>query len=393
MTQPAFAVESAMDELARALHIHPLELRRRNIVRPGEPLLAMHEGPDDVIFTEDGLARCIDLVGDALARTADQLPPGPEWLVGAGVASSLHETAPPTDHLSEAWVTLGDDLIYELAVGTPEFGEGTSTAHVQIAANQLGTTPSRIRLVQSDTDRTGFDTGAFASAGLFVAGNAVLQAANGVRDRILHFAAAHTGIHVVMCTMDDDGVVCGDRRVSLAELVALARSRGIRFTAARKAYGSPRSVTSNTQGFRVAVHRMTGEIRILYSVQAADAGVIINPAQVRGQVEGGVAQGIGFALTENHQVDGNGVMVNPNLRNYRIPTYADIPRTEVLLVGSADSAGPLRAKGMAECCINPVAPALANAVHDATGVRYRALPLTPERIYGRLPAEQSVSTG
>ncbi|MEU8034129.1 molybdopterin cofactor-binding domain-containing protein, partial [Streptomyces sp. NPDC049099] len=322
MTQPAFAVESAMDELARALHIDPLELRRRNIVRPGEPLLAMHDGPDDVIFTEDGLAKCIDLVGDALARTADQPPPGPEWLVGAGVASSLHETAPPTEHLSEAWVTLGDDLIYELAVGTPEFGEGTSTAHVQIAANQLGTTPSRIRLVQSDTDRTGFDTGAFASAGLFVAGNAVLRAANAVRDRILEFAAAHTGVHVVMCTLDDDGVVCGDRRVSLAELVALARTRGIRFTAARKAYGSPRSVTSNTQGFRVAVHRVTGEIRILYSVQAADAGVIINPAQVRGQVEGGVAQGIGFALTENHHLDESGVMVNPNFRNYRIPTYA-----------------------------------------------------------------------
>ena len=141
------------------------------------------------------------------------------------------------------------------------------------------------------------------------------------------------------------------------------------------------------------MHRVTGEIRILNSVHAADAGVIINPAQVRGQVEGGVAQGIGFALTENLHVDDHGVVVNPNLRNYRIPTYADIPRTEVLLVGSSDSVGPMRAKGMAECCINPVAPALANAVHDATGVRYRALPLTPERIYGRLPAEQSVSTG
>lgn len=141
------------------------------------------------------------------------------------------------------------------------------------------------------------------------------------------------------------------------------------------------------------MHRVTGEIRILYSVQAADAGVIINPAQVRGQVEGGVAQGIGFTLTENHHVDEHGAVVNPNLRNYRIPVYADIPRTEVLLVGSSDSVGPMRAKGMAECCINPVAPALANAVHDATGVRYRALPLTPERVYGRLSAAQSVSAG
>ncbi|MGP3689420.1 molybdopterin-dependent oxidoreductase [Streptomyces sp. IBSNAI002] len=393
MTQPAFAVECAMDELALALHMDPLELRRRNIVRPGDPLVAMHDGPDDVVFTEDGLAKCIDLVAGALSRTSGQPSPGPGWLVGTGVASSLHETAPPTDHVSEAWLTLGDDLVYELAVGTVEFGEGTSTAHVQIAAGQLGTTPSRIRLVQSDTDRTGFDTGAFASAGLFVAGQAVLKAANAVRDRILEFAAAHTGVHLVMCSMDDEHVVCGDERVALAELVALARSRGIRFTAARKAYGSPRSVTSNTQGFRIAVHRVTGEIRVLYSVHAADAGVVINPEQVRGQVEGGVAQGIGFALTENYQVGADGVMANPNLRNYRIPSYADVPRTDLLLVGSSDSVGPMRAKGMAECCINPVAPALANALRDATGVRYRELPLTPERIYSRLGESRSAPTG
>ena len=309
---------------------------------------------------------------------------GDDWLVGTGTASSLHETAPPTEHISEAWATLRDDGTYEIAVGTVEFGEGTSTAHVQIAATQLGTTPSRIHLVQSDTDRTGFDTGAFASAGLFVAGNAVQRASTALRDHILGFAASHAQVDVASCSMDDDGVVCGSTRLSLAELLEAARARGIRFTEARKAYGSPRSVTSNTHGFRIAVHRVTGEIRILYSVQATDAGGVINPAQVRGQVEGGVAQGIGFALTENFHVDANGVMVNPNLRNYRIPTYADVPRTEVLLVDSNDSVGPMRSKGMAECCINPVAPALANALENATGVRYRALPLTPERIYSRL---------
>jgi putative selenate reductase molybdopterin-binding subunit len=181
-------------------------------------------------------------------------------------------------------------------------------------------------------------------------------------------------------------IVCGDTRLSLAELLEAARARGIRFTESRKAFGSPRSVTSNTHGFRIAVHRVTGEIRILYSVHATDAGVIINPAQVRGQVDGGVAMGVGFALTENFHVDDNGVMVNPNLRNYRIPTFADVPRTELLLVKSTDSVGPMQSKGMAECCVNPVAPALANALHDATGVRYRDLPLTPERIYARLPS-------
>jgi putative selenate reductase molybdopterin-binding subunit len=377
MTQPAFAVECAMDELAIALDLDPLELRRRNIVRPGDALLAIDDHPDDVAFTEDGLGKCIDLVDAALRRHGADDGLGADWLVGTGVASSLHETAPPTDGT------------YEIAVGTPEFGEGTSTAHVQIAATQLGTTPSRIHLVQSDTDRTGFDTGAFASAGLFVAGNAVLRAATALRDRILGVAASHMNVAAADCSMDDDGVICGGKRISLAELIEVGRARGIRFTEARKAYGSPRSVTSNTHGFRVAVHRVTGEIRILYSVQATDAGVVINPAQVRGQVEGGVAQGIGFVLTENFHVD-DGVMTNPNLRNYRIPTYADVPRTDVLLVDSTDSVGPMRSKGMAECCINPVAPALANAVADATGVRYRSLPLSPERIYEQLGARRAV---
>ena len=389
MTQPAFAVESAMNELAVLLDMDPMDVRRRNIIRPGDALIAFEDGPDDVMFSEDGLGECIDLVEAALARNNNGVPIGDDWLIGTGTASSVHETAPPTEHISEAWATLGDDLVYELAVGTVEFGEGTSTAHVQICAQQLGTTPSRVRLIQSDTDRTGFDTGAFASAGLFVAGNAVLNASNALRDRILAFAASHVGVPPADCAMDDDGVICGSTRLTLAEIVEAGKRRGIKFTEARKAYGSPRSVTSNTHGFRVAVHRITGEIRILYSVQAADPGVVINPAQVRGQVEGGVAQGLGFVLTEDHHVDETGTMINPNLRNYRIPTFADVPRTEVILVESHDSVGPMGSKGMAECCINPVAPALANAVYDATGVRYRELPLTPDRIFHRLGAAQS----
>jgi putative selenate reductase molybdopterin-binding subunit len=384
MTQPAFAVESAMTELAIALGIDPLELRRRNVIKPGDALVALGEHPEDVSFTEDGLTGCIDLVDEALRGRPEDTDLGPDWLVGTGSASSIHETAPPTDHVSEAWATLRDDGNYEIAVGTVEFGEGTSTAHVQIAASVLGTTPSRIRLVQSDTDRTGFDTGAFASAGLFVSGNAVQNASTALRDSILHFVADHVGADVDACSMDEDGVTCADTRLTLAQVLEAAGARSKRFTVSRKAYGSPRSVTSNAHGFRVAAHRITGEIRILYSVHAADPGVVINPQQVRGQIEGGVAQAIGFALTENFHVNANGVMVNPNLRNYRIPTYADIPRTEVLLVETHDSVGPMKSKGIAESNVNPVTPALANALHDATGVRYRELPFTPERIYRRL---------
>jgi CO/xanthine dehydrogenase Mo-binding subunit len=386
MTQPTFAVESAITELAIALGMDAVELRRRNVVQPGDSLVALGDHPDDVSYDEDTLTECLDLVDDALQRTAGHDDLGPDWLIGSGVASSIHETAPPTDHISDAWATLRDDGSYEIAVGTVEFGEGTSTAHVQIAATQLGTTPARVHLVQSDTDRTGFDTGAFASAGLFVSGNAVLRAATALRMSILRFAARHTGTELAACAMDDDGVRCGDSRLTLPDLLTAAGARGTRFTESRKAYGSPRSVSTNAHGFRIAVHRVTGEIRILYSVQAADAGVVINPAQVRGQIEGGVAQAIGFAITENFHVDDDGVMVNPNLRNYRIPTFADIPRTEVITVASHDSVGPMASKGIGESCVNPVAPALANALADATGIRYRSLPLSPERIYDRLPS-------
>jgi CO/xanthine dehydrogenase Mo-binding subunit/aerobic-type carbon monoxide dehydrogenase small subunit (CoxS/CutS family) len=388
MTQPGYAVECAIHELAVKLGMDPADLRRRNVVRPGDALLGLDDHADDVAFTEDGITQCIDLVDEALRLDDSGTDLGEDWLVGVGAASSLHETAPPTDHISDAWATLRDDGTYEIAVGTVEFGEGTSTVHVQIAATNLGTTPSRIRLVQSDTDKTGFDTGAFASAGMFVAGNAVNYASTALRNRMLGFAANHTGVDVADCAMDDDGIRCGHTHLSLADLLDAGRARGIRFTESRKAYGSPRSVTSNSHGFRIAVHRVTGEIRILYSVHATDAGVIINPAQVRGQVDGGVAMGIGFALTENFHVDDEGVMVNPNLRNYRIPTYADVPRTELLLVKSADSVGPMKSKGMAECCINPIAPALANALEDATGVRFRELPFSPERIYSRLVSDR-----
>jgi CO/xanthine dehydrogenase Mo-binding subunit len=138
------------------------------------------------------------------------------------------------------------------------------------------------------------------------------------------------------------------------------------------------------QGFRIAVHRVTGEIRVLQSVQGVDAGVVINPVQLLGQVEGGIAQGLGWALYENMAFDQEGRVVNPSFRHYRIPAFADVPRNEVYFAKTTDAFGPLGAKSMSESPINPVAPALANALADATGIRFHALPLAPDRIYGAI---------
>ncbi|MGH2601147.1 MAG: molybdopterin-dependent oxidoreductase, partial [Dehalococcoidia bacterium] len=174
ISQTIFAMESAIDELARSLQIDPIEFRERNVVRPGDPVISSDTGPSDAEFGSYGLDQCLSLVRDALARGNGAAPPeDDDWLAGTGVALAMIDCAPPTEHRSEGRISLGADGVYELAIGTAEFGNGTTTQHAQIAASTLGTTVSRVGIVQSDTDRTGYDTGAFASTGTSVASNAV----------------------------------------------------------------------------------------------------------------------------------------------------------------------------------------------------------------------------
>ncbi len=382
LSQTVFAVESAIDELADKLNLDPIAFRRRNVVKPGDPMIALEDEPSDVEYGSYGLDQCFDLVERALARGNGVASPEDEhWLVGTGTAMAMHDTAPPTVHRSEARLGFHGDGLYHLSIGTAEFGNGTTTFHAQIAAGIMNTTVSKVRLVHADTDRAGYDTGAFASTGSFVAGNAVRYAAEALRDQVLNFAATLTGTSQDCCSLDDDCVVCGDQRMPLLDLLIEAEQRGQRFESARKAYNTPRSVAFNVQGFRLAVHRVTGEIRILQSVHAADAGTVINPVQCRGQVEGAIVQGIGWALYEHMESDGAGKLVNPTFRNYRVPAFADAPRTEVLFADTYDAIGPGGSKGMGECPINPVAPALVNALADATGVWFRSLPLTPDRLF------------
>ncbi len=174
------------------------------------------------------------------------------------------------------------------------------------------------------------------------------------------------------------------RTITLADLCASGSREGHRFDVVRKAYLSPRSVGFNVQGVRLVVHRVTGEIMTLQSAHAADIGRLINPMQCRGQIEGAIAMGFGWALYEKMVYDDNGAMVNPALRDYRIPAFADVPRSEIHFADTYDKVGPLGAKAQGECAINCVAPAIANAVADATGVRFPDLPLTPDRIFDRL---------
>jgi putative selenate reductase molybdopterin-binding subunit len=350
LSQTAFAVESALDELARKVGLHPAEFRRRNVIRPGDPMISVSDEPDDVQIASYGLDQCLDLVQSALASgRGEPVPPGPGWLPGTGIAVAMLDSVPPGGHHAQARIAQRPGGGYTLFVGTAEFGNGTSTVHRQLAAQALGTSVAQIELRQSDTDLVRHDTGAYGSTGVVVAGLATLRAAR-----------------------------------TLAELIAVGPPGEILLSAEATSEGTPRTVSFNVQGFRVAVRPATGEIRVLHSVQAADAGVVMNPRQCRGQVEGGVAQALGAALYEHLDIDGGGRMATRTFRVYHVPAFGDVPRTEVLFAQSSDPLGPLGAKPMSEAPFNPVAPALANAVRDATGHRLTELPLSRDRVFAEL---------
>jgi len=386
-SQTTFAIECAIDDLARMLGVSPFAIRRRNKIRETDRIESIWKDPSDVVMGSYGIDQCLALVEQALASGRGLPKPGGEdWLEGRGVALSMLESGPPTEHRSGAEMRLLADGSYYLAVGSTEMGNGSATSHRQIAAAMLGTRPSRIAIVNGDTDRTPYDTGTFASTGTVVAGAAVEKTAAALRDVLIDFASRQYGCDPADCHLHANTMICANRRISLAELHAAGAKVGDRFEVRRKAYLSPRSVGFNVQGVRLAVHRVTGEITILQSVHAADIGRLINPMQCRGQIDGAIAMGVGWALTEKMVYDGNGTIVNPALRDYRIPAFADVPSSEIHFADTYDSVGPLGAKAQGECAINAVAPAIANALADATGVRFADLPLTPDRIFERLGA-------
>ncbi|GAA2699803.1 molybdopterin-dependent oxidoreductase [Actinoplanes palleronii] len=333
--QVTFAVESVLDEVARRIGMDPVTFRELNVVRDGDDLTAPGDHVEDLGIASYGLDQCLARLR-AAAALPDDAPDG--WLVGEGMAIAMIAAGPPGGHFADATVRRLPGGRFELSVGTAEFGNGSTTVHAQIAADELGVTPDKIVIRQSDTDVVKHDTGAFASTGVVVAGKAVLRAARALRTEGGEVAHGHFD-------------------------------------------GTPRSVAFNAQWFRVAVDPDTGELRILRSVHSADAGTVMNPLQLRGQIEGGVAQALGATLAEHVDLDETGAVTTTTFRQYHLPTFADTPRTEVHFAATVDSIGPLGAKSMSESPYNPVAPALANALRDAIGVRMTEIPFTTDRIW------------
>ncbi|MGN0099479.1 MAG: molybdopterin-dependent oxidoreductase [Dietzia sp.] len=340
-----FALEAALDELADAAGLDPVELRRRNVIRPGDPLISAAGVDDELSLSSYGLDQCLDHVEQALdSGRGEPAPAG--WLEGRGVATTMIATTPPGGHHGSARVEVDADGTVHAYVGTAEFGNGTATVHTQIVAEVLGVPSASVVLHASDTSLLAHDTGAFGSAGTVVGG------------RALHRAASRVA-------------------------ALLAAGATLPVSAEGSTDGMARQAAFTVQGVRVAVCPDTGTVRVLQSVHAVDAGRVLNPQQLRGQIEGGVAQAFGAALYEQVLLDDDGAVTNPTFRHYHPPRLGDVPRTEVFFADTVEVEGVLGAKSMSEAPYCPVAAAVGIAVARATGVRQESLPLTPDRVWMR----------
>lgn len=388
--QAAFAVESALDELARSLGMGPLALRRAACLRPGDTTAFPGVGGQHPVM-DTGLDQCLDAVGTARARRLRNRPSPaePGHLTGEGLAVAAQHTEPMDGHVSGACVTLRADGHYDLAVGAPEFGSGASAVLRRMAADTLRTDADRVHLRQGDTDLLDHDSGGFASTGVHVAGRAVTRACRTLLGQLRELAAtrSHTAPSAFRpgpeaLHADDTG-----KDIALTDLREHARASGQHLTATGRAtLGEGRlALAVGAQWFRVSVDPETGLVRILDSVYAADAGVVLDDAQCRGQIEGAVTQGVSTASWEELLTDPDGRSTTSDLRSYTIARHGDLPATEIHF---AEPDGTPVPKPMSELPFNPVAAALANALRDATGIRYPTLPLRPDTVWAALHASR-----
>lgn len=392
--QSTFALESLVDELARGLNIHPIDFRLRNALRPGAMLATGFRVGEGVAYVET--LEAIRPHYDEAVRQARTARQDQDVRRGVGVASMWYGIGTTTgEKPSYADVELLPSGRVAVMAGATDAGQGSDYVLRRVAALALGISLDQVDLVRGDTDLTR-DTGSCTgSRGSFYVGNAVRIASGVLRRSILEAAAREMEAPLEILDLRDGQIVVPkspEQRLSLADLAGRLDARGVRLRESgtydpetcpldpATGIGRPYATyASATQMAEVEVHVRTGAVRVRRVVAAHDIGKVLNPVGARGQVEGGVVMGIGFALKEEF-VPG----VTRGFADYRIPTIHDAPEVEVIFVERPDPNGPFGAKGLGECALIPTVPAIANAVADATGVRIRRLPASRERILAAL---------
>jgi xanthine dehydrogenase molybdenum-binding subunit len=375
--QAHFAGESQIDIICQDLGLDPVEFRRRNGVREGGTSGA------GVRLRHVGMRQALDRAAEAVGW-GTPLPRQPGKRVGRGLACG--EWRLGGGRGSGAWVKLNEDGTVHLIAGMSEIGSGSSTAMVQIAAEVLGVGADAVALISGDTETTPFDTLTAASRVTVSVGNAVKRAATDARDQLLQLAAERLEANVADLECRDSRIfVRGspERGFGLGELARYAQTLGPGPILGRGSFSSrpPQSLhTFGTQIVEVEVDEETGQVVLTRIVAAHDVGCAINPQGVEGQIQGGVTQAIGHTLMEEVKYSANGDPQNAGFLDYKIPSILDLPLIEPVIVEEADEEGPFGARGIGEPPMLAMAPAIANAIEDAVGVRITSLPITAEKV-------------
>jgi len=391
--QAAVAYEQQMDEIAHVLGVDPLEVRRINYLKTGDPT-ATGQLVTSAAWLEETATRALHALGERTEGT-------PTRKIGRGFASYFqsygrimwfHDT-------SRAWVGVEQDGTAVIRCGVPDIGAGQSNSLCQIAAEILGIPLHQVTVYATDSAVTPLAGTSTATRQLYMSGNAVCSAATSIATRMKERAAESLGV-----SEDEIVLVDGWARVDgnpdvaleLAELAKLCAGEGIALSELAQ-FNAPfvegldengqgdiwPDFTFGAQAVEVAVDTETGQIELLKSAACHDVGRAINRSAVHGQIAGGSHQGLGYALMEDFSFR-DGFIQTPSFAEYLIPTTVDLPATQVIILESGTGIGPFGAKGIGEPSLTPAAPAVANAVADALGVRVHDLPLTPERVLAAL---------
>ena len=382
--QVCWGLEQHMDEVARAIDMDPVELRRRCLIDKGD------EGPTRQVFDEIGmkqtLERAVEMIGYARDLPDDE---------AIGVAVGWWPCMPSP---SGAYVHLNGDGSGTIVTGAQENGSGAVMAMPMFVAEELGMQPEDFTMLYQDTAAANFDMGSCGSQTTFNSGRAILAAAFDVREQLLDAAAEQLEVDREDLELAQGSVrvnVSPDRSVTIADLAGADTIHG-------KGSGdvpeSPAGDTGGcvgrlgnetflapqliTQAAHVKVDRATGVVRVLKVAAAHDSGLILNRAGADGQVTGGVVMGVGLALSEGTTLDDEGRQRNPGLLDYKLVTCADVPEIEIDWIQiAAEGAGPRGSKGVGEPPQVPTAGAIANAISKVVGAPVRQLPMTPERVW------------
>ena len=420
-----FGIETLMSEIADRMGWDVVEFKRKNWIKQGDELLlakALGEGREgfEQLIRSSGLEQCVQAGLHAMdwynKRGRNQVfSEKPGFLVrrGIGMAVMLHGSGIAGLDMASATISMNDDGSFNLQIGATDLGTGSDTILAQIAAEVLGVPLEDMVVYSSDTDFTPFDKGAYASSTTYISGGAVRKAALKAAEQIKEHAARMLGWegagneeqeaggkkqeagNLDDIVLRDRGVWFPDGRMVTLAQVALSSlhqqaQHHIIANASHLSYESPPPF--GAQFVEVAVDVETGQVTVERVLMVVDAGRVINPLTASGQVEGGLAQAVGFAHCEEMVYDELGRLVNPRLGPYHVYKSNEMPKLEVIFVQTDEPSGPFGAKSIAEIPMDGIAPAIADAIHDATGVWIREVPFTPERVWRAL-REQGTAGG